>query len=412
MKRISILFILLFFINLSFSQDVDVKSIKNQIKEKQIELDSLNKLKEVYVLRDLHTQLKEFGLPQLENGEDLIEHKAYILVYSEKHEQAKWVAHIISKEIIDGNVSRTNDFRPDTMIKTGSAVEKDYFLKYKEDGKTVYDGFGYDRGHLAPSADFKWSKSALSESYFYSNMSPQVDDFNRGGWAKLEGMLRKYVYENNVDLFVVTGPVLTDDLPVIEKGVNKVSIPNYYYKIAYDKENNRAIAFLMPNQNLDYPVEYYAVSVDSVEAITKINFFYNLNDSIETIIEKQSDYKPFLPEKSKNDVAPMKLLPKNCLNTVQSYAEINTNKKVKVCGTVVSTHKSQKGNIFINLDKSYPNQIFSITIWAYDIINFSYNPVEELMGKKICITGKIVEYRGTASMYLENEKGIEVLDNE
>ena len=281
MKRTPLLLALLFFINFSFSQELEIKSIKNQIKEKQIELDSLNKLKEKYTLKYLHSELKEYGLPQLENGEELIEHKAYILVYSEKHEQAKWVAHIISKEIIDGNVSRTNDFRPDTMIKTGSAVEKDYFLKYKEDGKTVYDGFGYDRGHLAPSADFKWSKSALSESYFYSNMSPQVDDFNRGGWAKLEGMLRKYVYENNVDLFVVTGPVLSEDLPVIERSVDKVSIPNYYYKIAYDKENNRAIAFLMPNQNLDYPVEYYAVSIDSVEALTNIDFFYNLDDSLQ-----------------------------------------------------------------------------------------------------------------------------------
>ena len=111
------------------------------------------------------------------------------LVYSEEHEQAKWVAHIISPDIITGNVSRTNDFRPDPHVSTGSTVEEDYFLKYLQpDSSYKYDGYGFDRGHLAPSADFRWSTTALSESYFYSNMSPQRPEFNRGTWAELEGL--------------------------------------------------------------------------------------------------------------------------------------------------------------------------------------------------------------------------------
>jgi len=222
--------------------------------------------------------------------------------------------------------------------------------------------------------------------------------------------MRHYVKENNSDLFIVTGPVLNDNLPKIEKGIHKVSIPKYYYKIAYDKQNSIAIAFIMPNKKNEYPIEYYAVSIDSVEKLTNIDFFYNLNDSIENIIESQSNYKSFLPKKSKNDVAPMKVLPKKCYNTVQAYSEINSNKKITVCGTVVSIHKSKKGNVFINIDKSYPNQIFSITIWASDVLNFSYNPVKELIGKKICVTGKVTEYNGTKGMYIDNEKLIEYLE--
>ncbi len=106
----------------------------------------------------------------------------------------------------------------------------------------------------------------------------------------------------------------------------------------------------------------------------------------------------------------MKILPKNCLNTVQAYGEINTNKKVKVCGTIVSTKKSKKGNIFLNIDKAYPNHIFSITIWASDLVNFGYKPDKELLGKKVCITGRITEYKGTASMIINNEKFIDIIE--
>ena len=410
-KHILLSLILFLFVSFSYSQDSkkELYEIQKQISEKEAEIKKLNQKKEQILFKYIHKELKEYGLPKLENNEELIEHKAYMLVYSEQYEQAKWVAHIIPTAIIDGNVGRTNNFRIDPLIKTGSSEEKDYFVKHKENGKMVYEGFGYDRGHLAPSADFKWSKTALSESFYYSNMSPQVGAFNRGAWAKLEGMMRHYVKENNSDLFIVTGPILNDNLPKIEKGVNKVSIPKYYFKIAYDSKNSRAIAFIMPNKENEYPIEYYAVSIDSVEKLTNIDFFYNLNDSIENIIESQSNYKPFLPKKSKNDVAPLKILPKNCYNTIQAYSQINSNKKIKVCGTVVSTHKSKKGNIFINLDKSYPNQIFSITIWASDVLNFSYNPVKELIGKKICVTGKLTKYKGIMGMYIDNEKLIKYL---
>ena len=242
-------------------------------------------------------------------------------------------------------------------------------------------------------------------------MSPQLPEFNREGWAKLEGMLRAYIYENNVQLFIITAPVLTDDLKTIPKSINKISIPNYFYKIAFDMENNKAIGFLVPHEEFAYPIEYYAVSIDSIESLTGIDFFANINDSIEQIIESQTDYKPFLPKKSRNDVAPLKVLPKNCINTVQAFDYIDSNKKVTVCGTVVSTHKSKKNHIFINIDKSFPKQIFSATIWASNVPNFSYAPEKELQKKKVCITGKVVDYKGTTSIYIDDEKHIEIIED-
>ncbi|MEM1218629.1 MAG: DNA/RNA non-specific endonuclease, partial [Bacteroidota bacterium] len=192
--------------------------------------------------QDLHRN----GLPAIQAGEKIIHHSALSLVYDESHEQAKWVAHIITKDIRTGKEARSNDFREDPKVVTGSAVEEDYFLKFLQaDNSYTYDGYGYDRGHLAPSADFRWSAKALSESYFYSNMSPQAPEFNRGKWAELEGFIRSYLYRNTeTQLYVVTGPVLREDLPKVSRSVNGVSLPKLYFKAVVDLKNERAIGFI------------------------------------------------------------------------------------------------------------------------------------------------------------------------
>jgi endonuclease G, mitochondrial len=164
--------------------------------------DSLLLKLEDYKFDQLKIDLDKTGLPKTLPGEEVVYHLAYALVYNEAYEQAKWVAHIILPDVRRGNEGRSNDFRPDPLVKTGSATEADYFLRIPlTDSTFKYDGFGYDRGHLAPSADFRYSKRALSESYYYSNMSPQVAAFNRGRWAELEDVLREYVVSTKVQLY-------------------------------------------------------------------------------------------------------------------------------------------------------------------------------------------------------------------
>jgi len=412
------LFIILCLNNIySQEETLNVQKIKKDIDLLDQKKDSLKAILEELELKDIRDQIKSKVLPAIKSNETLIEHKAMYLVYSEEHEQAKWVAHMISTNIIDGKVGRTNDFRVDTLIKTGTAEEKDYFLKKLKENtkdhnkKYHYDGFGYDRGHLAPSADFRWSKTALSESYFYSNMSPQIADFNRKGWANLEDMVRSYVYENNQAVFVFTGPVLKEDLPKIKRSINGLSIPQQFYKIVVDLENELAIGYLMPHEELIYPVEYYATSIDEIEKITSIDFLHQLDDELENKLESQLNIKDWLPEKRKNDFPPIaeNELPKGCYNTIQARQFIDMGKKVEICGTVVSTHLSKNGHIFINLDKSFPKQIFSITIWESNSSNFSYLPHEYLMGKKICVKGIITENKGTPTMSIENEKAITLI---
>jgi len=399
-----------------FSQSVDdqinlLNNKKTTLNKEVLYIDNqIIDLKLNKVRLDIH----KVGLPKVQPEETLINHSAMSLVYSEKHEQAKWVTHIITADIINGKTGRSDDFRVDSLVVTGTASEKDYFLKTLKEGskdKYDYDGFGYDRGHLAPSADFKWSKKALSESYFYSNMSPQLAKFNREKWADLEGLLRGYVYAHpKTQLYVVTGPLLNDSLPFLERSMNKVSIPVYFFKVVLDLINNKAIAFIMPNKELKYPVSSYAVDINEVEEVTGINFFYQLEDSLEELLETQKDISIWVPEKQKGDVKPLYQpdLPKGIFNTVQAMRNMGTSKKMTIRGTVVGSRKTRNGHLFFNLDKSYPNQIFTVAIWKQNIVNFTYDPLIKWRGKQITISGKIADFDGIPTMIIKKESVVEV----
>lgn len=393
-----------------------INHLTNEIEQLEQQKHSLYKELETYKLAKLREDLNKVGLPKTNPDEEVIHHAAMSLVYSEKHEQAKWVAHIILPEIIKGKEGRSNDFREDSLIKTGTATEIDYFLKTKnEDGSYEYDGFGYDRGHLAPSADFRWSKKALSQSYLYSNMSPQVAAFNREKWGELEDILRGYIYNHpTTQLYVVTGPILHDSLPKIERSINKVSIPEYFYKVVVDLTHQKAIGFIMPNQKINYPLNNYAVSINEVETATGIDFFHQIEDELEDALEKQNIIKDWLPEKQKNDLEPLYQpdLPKGVYNTIQAKRLMGSNKKVTIAGTVVSAKETRNGHLFLNLDINYPNHIFTVAIWKQSIVNFSYNPFDVLLHKTIYVSGKITDFDGIPTMILDNEKAIEIQPQE
>jgi endonuclease G len=363
---------------------------------------STQKKLEELKLKKIQQDLISIGFPKSNFGEQVVQHQAMVLGYDEKHEQARWVMHMVLPDIEEGNTSRTNDFREDSLVTTGTAVKADYWYS------------GYDRGHLAPSADFRWSPIALSESYYYSNMSPQLPELNREKWAELENAVRDYVLYHNEPVYVITGPVLHDSLPTMknEGRANEVSIPELYYKIVLDitGEEKRGVAFLIPNGDCTYPIMSYATSIDVIERRTGLRFYSNLPEDLASKLKEEYIEKDWQVGVNDGNVQPINptTLPKGKINTVQAQYNIGT--KSCVCGTVVSTKYSEKsGAVFLNLDKKFPNQIFSVTIWKDARANFSYLPEEELKGKKVCLTGRIENKRGTPTINITNEKKIEVI---
>jgi endonuclease G len=392
--------------------DQKIKQVESKINDFKTQLDQAIDEMEDLKLERVRDVIEQYGIPSSSQKGQIVWHSAMALQYNENHEQADWVSHVITTDISTGKFGRTNVFLVDSAVTTGSTVELDYFIKkIKLDGTFEYDGFGFDRGHLAPSADFRWSATALAESFYYSNMSPQRPDFNRNSWAKLEDLFRSYVDLNQAELIVTTGPILNDNLPKVGRAVNKnLSIPEYYFKAVVDLKNKQAIGFIMPNKLCELPLESYAVSIDSIESVTKLNLFSGIVDSIQTRVEAQTNILTWLSAKESVNVAPLDpvKLPRKHFNTNQAAIYKGQKDVISVCGTVVGTKLSAKGNVFINLDRAFPNQTFTISIFKDNVKNFTYKPDDFLKGKIICVKGKVSDYNGTPSMNIENENSIEI----
>ncbi|WP_051296197.1 DNA/RNA non-specific endonuclease [Eisenibacter elegans] len=214
----------------------------------------------------------DFGLPAYSDKDVVVRHSAFALSYNEAHEQADWVAYRLKKNNLRGGVERTDDFRPDPKIPTQSATPADY------------RGSGYDRGHLAPAGDFKYSEKAMSETFFMSNMSPQAPDLNRGIWRILEEQIRTWVRRDG-EYFIVTGPILKGGR--FQKiGKNNVSVPKEYYKVILDPKTPKAIAFIMRNEGSDKDLQTFVVTIEEVERRTGIDFFPMLPNDLAQELEK------------------------------------------------------------------------------------------------------------------------------
>jgi|TARA_B100001057_G_C22600769_1_gene852700 endonuclease G len=207
---------------------------------------------------------------------EIIRHKYYTLSYNEDHEQANWVHYRLNPTFLNGTTPRINSFKVDPNVSTKSAELSDY------------KGSGYDRGHLAPAGDMKYSKESMIESFFMSNMSPQNPSFNRGIWRKLEEAIRRW--GKKIEIYIATAGVLNiKSLGSI--GRNKVTIPSKYYKVLYSPEKNSMIGFLLPNIGSSSELKSFIVSVDSIESITGIDFFHELPDEIENKLESEIKLK-------------------------------------------------------------------------------------------------------------------------
>lgn len=232
----------------------------------------------IFVIVSCATPRKAIIEEPKHNKNNYIQHMAYSLVYNELNEQADWVTYELLDYEMEPIVKRTDKFLMDTMVVSQSANNADYSHS------------GYDRGHLAPAADMSWNAQAMKESFYYSNISPQLAAFNRGIWKDLESQVRDWATKYG-SIYIVTGPVFENTKTRI--GENKVAVPTHFYKAAVVNNDSihEGIAFYFPHEKCKGDIFDYVLSIDELEKITRMNLFHDLPNRIERKIESQIELK-------------------------------------------------------------------------------------------------------------------------
>ena len=217
----------------------------------------------------------DYGVPC--TADQIVNRVGYALGYSQRHKQPLWVAYrLTADEVTNVVVRRADNFMFDASIIGGSATLEDY------------RGSGYDRGHLAPAADMKWSPQAMEESFLLSNICPQKNAFNGGIWKRLEEWVRGLAVRRG-SVFVITGPIFPDDEEHVTIGASPVTVPKFFFKVVLDERPpKRMMGFIMPNVP-NRNIYKFAVSVDEVEEATGMDFFNKLPKDEQDKLESECD---------------------------------------------------------------------------------------------------------------------------
>ncbi|MDB4291910.1 DNA/RNA non-specific endonuclease [Maribacter sp.] len=209
---------------------------------------------------------------------EVVQHNYYTLSYNERYEQAEWVAYVLKETHLTSDDRKRPYFIEDPKVRSKSADWRNY------------KGSGYDRGHLCPAGDRRFSEQAYNETFYTSNISPQDRAFNAGVWNRLEQRVRQWAKRYG-SVFVVTGGVLEEGLGEI--GIEAVDVPKFYYKIVAKGDSNdiEVLAFLMEGKESTRPLKEFTVSIDELEKRTGIDFFEKLPTAMQQKLENEVETK-------------------------------------------------------------------------------------------------------------------------
>lgn len=202
--------------------------------------------------------------------------KGYIVGFDDDLKLPEWVAYYLEKSELKAVTKRDDlfQFHPDVPEKF-------------QNSPYSFRGSGYDRGHMAPSADLCWSVSAMYESFYMTNMAPQLAAFNRGVWKETEELTRNWARHYN-GVYVISGSVFQPYTLSMPTG-SGVEIPKQFFKIIFREEDSEAIAFLFENKKLSGNPRKYITNINTIEELTGLDFFSEFEDEKEERIESKSD---------------------------------------------------------------------------------------------------------------------------
>lgn len=217
-------------------------------------------------------------LPVMQGGtkQQVIGHVGYTTSFNSDTRLPNWVYWELTYEKAHGSYPRDDDFRPDPKVKGRQADVADY------------KGSGWDRGHMAPAGDMKWSETAMSESCYFSNICPQHSGLNGGDWRVLEEKCRSLTSRYDT-LYIICGPIVGKAANGTI-GANKVTVPDGFFKVilAERKGSLYGIGFIFSNNSgADKDLRDYACSINYVEQATGMDFYSSLSDDIEEAVESQ-----------------------------------------------------------------------------------------------------------------------------
>ena len=214
-------------------------------------------------------------MPEEKQGQ-IIQRTGYTLAYDAKNKTPQWVAWELTDKETRGKEERTNDFQPDPEVIGTKVVTYDY------------SGSGYDRGHMAPAGDMKWSKQAMQESFYMTNICPQDHNLNTEDWNDLEMKSREWARRYG-KVHIVCGPIYKG-IRNEYIGEHRVKVPDAFFKVILidDARKSYALGFLFENKAGERPLKEYLVSVDEIERITGMDFFSVLPDNLEDRLEAET----------------------------------------------------------------------------------------------------------------------------
>jgi endonuclease G len=205
----------------------------------------------------------DFPAPLLQQNSLELKNTATTLSYNRALKVADWAFYPLGPAQLEACVDRGNSFRPDPRLNRDEAAEL-----------ADYKGSGFDRGHLSPAGDNRWSQAAMDESFVLSNVTPQPPAFNRGIWGRLENLVRAWASAKG-GLWVATGPLLTGKLDTI--GDDKLAVAQYFYKVIATQKGDvrEAAAFLLPT-DASGDFGQYETSVSHLEQLSGLTFLDGL----------------------------------------------------------------------------------------------------------------------------------------
>lgn len=222
-----------------------------------------------------------FAMPTTPKGEpeQILRNDAYVSSFNNQTLMPNWVAWKLTADHTKGSVQRKNSaFTPDDRVDE----------KYRV---TTFDYMrsGYDRGHMCPAADNKWSQRAMDQCFLMTNMCPQDHGLNIGDWNEMENQCRRWAQEYG-EIYIVSGPILFKSKHKRIGQEHKVTVPEAFFKVILCmKGEPKGIGFIYRNTDGNRPKGDYVNSIDQVERITGLDFFPTLPDNIEKKVEAEAN---------------------------------------------------------------------------------------------------------------------------